>query len=107
MMTQQPKNNTVTPIATAPNMDRSSRPKQKNLATTETALRGDPTWQDFDAEGFEGLAPKHGATVHESVRGSVCQTQWQERDITYPEGFNRRIQYTEREMRQCSNSRED
>jgi hypothetical protein len=50
---------------------------------------------------------KLGASVHESVTGSVCQTQWQERDETSIDEFSRGTQYTEREVRQCANSKED
>jgi hypothetical protein len=44
-------------FVTPPNIDRTSNPVPKALSTTETSLRNDPMWQDFETEGFEGLIP--------------------------------------------------
>jgi hypothetical protein len=54
-----------------------------------------------------GKTTKLRASVHESLNGSICQTQWQERDEANPEIFSRTTQYAEREMRQCANAKED
>jgi hypothetical protein len=44
-----------TPLATPINPDRTAVPTTTKLAMVTLSLKNDPMYQDFDAEGFEGL----------------------------------------------------
>lgn len=53
----QRQNENRSPVPSIPDTDTTIDLKPKALATTESPLRNDSMWQDFDDDGFDGLTP--------------------------------------------------